>query len=259
MLLSCEAWHKLSRYQIEKLEEVDKAFLRKLLNCHSKTPIEFMYSDTGCIPLRFIISYRRLMYWWHITKLDKSELVYRVYAAQKCCPVNGDWIKLLEADKQEFGISLSDDEISQMTKYSMKRMLKAKVCEVTSRYLISLQSRHSKSARVTLVAVSVAQYLTDDRFSQEERELLFRLRSKTLTVKENFSHLYYNRSMLCDLCHLFPCTQKHVMQCPELCADLVVDKDVRIEEEDVYSDVEKQLLYVKIFKSFWDLRMKKIG
>ena len=65
--------------------------------------------------------------------------------------------------------------------------------------------------------------------------------------------------MLCDLCNLFPCTQKHVLQCPELCSSLVVDGNIQIEESDIYSDVDKQLVYVKIFKSFWDLRTQKIG
>ena len=34
MLLSAESWHKLFLYQIEKLEQIDKIFLRKLFNCH---------------------------------------------------------------------------------------------------------------------------------------------------------------------------------------------------------------------------------
>ena len=259
MLLSCEAWHKVYKYQIEKLEEVDKSYLRKLLNGHSKTPIEFIFSDAGCIPLRFVISYRRLMYWWHIMQLDKSELVYRVYAAQKTCPVIGDWVNLLEVDKQEFGIYLSDEEISQISKYKMKTMLKEKVCEVTVRYLNKLKSKHSKSVGVHFTAGSVAPYLTDERFSQSERELLFKLRSKTLFVKENFSHLYDGSSMLCDLCNLFPCTQKHVLQCPELSTSLIIDKSIQVDESDIYSDVDKQLLYVKIFKSFWDLRTQRIG
>ena len=149
-------------------------------------------------------------------QLDKSELVYRVYAAQKTCPVIGDWVNLLEVDKQEFGIYLSDEEISQISKYKMKTMLKEKVREVTVRYLNKLKSKHSKSVGVHFTAGSVAPYLTDERFSQSERELLFKLRSKTLFVKENFSHLYDGSSMLCDLCILFPCTQKQVLQFLEL-------------------------------------------
>ena len=41
MVLSAESWHKLLKCQIEKLEQVDRIFYRKLLNCHSKTGTEF--------------------------------------------------------------------------------------------------------------------------------------------------------------------------------------------------------------------------
>ena len=72
----------------------------------------------------------------------------------------------------------------------MKTMLKEKVCEVTVRFLNKFKSKHSKSVGVHFTAGSVAPYLIDERFSQSERDLLFKLRSKTLFVKENFSHIY---------------------------------------------------------------------
>ena len=94
MLLSAEAWHRLFQYQIEKLEEVDKSFLRQLLNAHSKTPIECLYSESGSIPIRIQISIKRLMYWWEILSVDGSELKARVYSAQKLAPISGDWVKI---------------------------------------------------------------------------------------------------------------------------------------------------------------------
>ena len=58
MLLSAESWHKLFKYQIEKLEEVDKTFFRKLFNSHPKTGLEFYFSETGTIPVDIRISMR---------------------------------------------------------------------------------------------------------------------------------------------------------------------------------------------------------
>ena len=77
-------------------------FFKQLFNCHSKTGIEFYYRESASIPIRIKVSARRLMYWWH-----KSELIYTVYST-----VSGDWINLLEVDKQQFKITLSDREIS---------------------------------------------------------------------------------------------------------------------------------------------------
>ena len=47
ILLSAESWHKLFQYQIEKLEEVDKIFYRKLFNSHAKTGEEFSSVKLG--------------------------------------------------------------------------------------------------------------------------------------------------------------------------------------------------------------------
>ena len=89
MLVSSESWHKLFLYQIEKLNEVDKSLFRKLFNSHSKTALEFYYSESGSIPLSIKISMRRLNYWWQILSVEKSEMIKEIYTVQKLTPVYG--------------------------------------------------------------------------------------------------------------------------------------------------------------------------
>ena len=71
ILLSAESWHKLFQYQIEKLEEVDKIFYRKLFNSHAKTGEEFFFIETGTISIKLKLSMRRLIYWWNILHVNK--------------------------------------------------------------------------------------------------------------------------------------------------------------------------------------------
>ena len=73
VLLSAESWHRVFQYQTEKLEDVDNVFLRQLFNCHSKTAIEFLISESGAIPVSTQINAKRLLYWWHILSVDRSE------------------------------------------------------------------------------------------------------------------------------------------------------------------------------------------
>ena len=95
---------------VEKLEEVDKSFHRQLFNAHTKTGIEFLYSESGSIPIKIKISVRRLLYWWHIQHTNPSEMIVKVYTAQKLSSVVGDWMNLLAVDKEQFGIQISDEE-----------------------------------------------------------------------------------------------------------------------------------------------------
>ena len=97
-------------------------------------------------------------------------------------------------------------------------------------------------------------YLLDPKFRKDERELLFKLRSKTVFVKDNFKNAYQNNDMLCELCKMFTCTQTHPLQCPELIINLVVDKTLNLNESFLFGSVDQQLIYVKIYKQFWDMR-----
>ena len=82
MLFNSEVWHCLNGKHIRDLEKVDEYLIRKILSAHSKTPIEILYLETGTIPIRFIISLRRLLYLHTLLKRDNSELT------KKCILLN---------------------------------------------------------------------------------------------------------------------------------------------------------------------------
>ena len=90
MLLNSEVWHSITKYQLEDLEKVDRALLKHILGAHSKTSTEWLHADTGTLNLRSSIQIRRLMYLWHILSRDKTELIYRIYQAQKLSSKVGD-------------------------------------------------------------------------------------------------------------------------------------------------------------------------
>ena len=235
---------------------VDKTFYRKMPNSHPKTGEEFLFSETGSLSIKIKISMRRLLYWWNILHVDESEMIHRVYRAQKLSPVFGDWIQLLETDKKQFGILLTDADIQSVSLYKFKQFIKKKAKELMIEYLSSLQQKHSKSKDLDVEDLEMSPYLCDPRFNKTEREILFKLRSRTIQTKENFQNAYLNNDMLCELCKLFPCTQFHPLQCPSLMARIMVDKNVDISEKHIYGSVDQQLLFVKIYSQFWDLRQE---
>ena len=197
---------------------------------------------------------RRLLYWWNILHVDESEMIYKVYRAQKLSPVFGDWIQLLDKDKQQFGILVTDEDIQSISLFKFKQFIKKKGKELMVEYLLSLQQKHSKSRDLDVENLEMSPYLCDPRFNKKEREILFKLRSRTIQTKENFQNAYLNNNMLCELCKLFPCTQFHPLQCPSLMTRIMVDENVKISEKHVYGSVDQQLLFVKIYTQFWDLR-----
>ena len=57
------------------LEKVDEHLLRLLVKGHSKLPKEFLYLEAGAIPIRFIISSRRLLYLQTILKRPEGYIM----------------------------------------------------------------------------------------------------------------------------------------------------------------------------------------
>ena len=136
VLLNSEVWHSLTKLQIENLEKVDRILMRKIFNAHSKTPIEWLYCEAGKLDLSSVIKMRRLMYLWEILNREKSELINRVYTTQKISNSIGDWIRLVEADRLELGLDLTDTQIQGMSKFSFKTLVKNKV---TQNFLLKLE------------------------------------------------------------------------------------------------------------------------
>ena len=74
VLYNSEAWHAITKEDIKTLLRVDKSLLRSLLQSHSKASLEFLYMETGSIPISHVISSRRMMYVKTILRRDEEEL-----------------------------------------------------------------------------------------------------------------------------------------------------------------------------------------
>ena len=127
LLFNSEAWHNISEAEIRKFEIVDEHLLRSLVGAHAKTPLEFLYLETGSIPIRFILSCRRMIYLQTILKRSNLELTKRIYMKQKQSPTKGDFYCLVVKDFEMIGKTLNETEIMNTSKYSYKNEIKQKI------------------------------------------------------------------------------------------------------------------------------------
>ena len=75
ILYNSEAWHGVTNAHIVKLEQLDESLLRGILNAHRRTAKEFLYLETGAIPIRYILAQRRINYLRHIYSREDKELI----------------------------------------------------------------------------------------------------------------------------------------------------------------------------------------
>ena len=71
-------------------------FVRRIFDFHTSVPKESLYIESVSIPLKYIITVRRLMYWWNILHLHKSELLYKFCTVQQLSIDHGDGVRRLE-------------------------------------------------------------------------------------------------------------------------------------------------------------------
>ena len=194
------------------------------------------------------------MYLWQVLNRNESELVSRIYQAQNISNSLGDWVRHVQADKQELGITITDCEVQGVSQNVFKNFVVKKVKTNHLKYLSSLKQKHSKAKFLNCTVLKQADYLSDSRFSTEEKQLLFKLRSKTLDVKQNFGGLKSNP--WCTSCGLFAETQSHLLQCPELVKNLsyIEGRTSTLNENFVYGSLKQQEIIVKIYSDILEVR-----
>ena len=82
LLSNSEAWYDLKDKDIESLEKVDEAFLRKMFSSISSTPREALYLESGNIPIRFVLMSRRLNFQYYMLNEETDSLIRKVLMAQ---------------------------------------------------------------------------------------------------------------------------------------------------------------------------------
>ena len=134
ILYNSESWHGITKTHIEELALVDKNLMRFILSPHAKTPIEFLYLESGAKPVNFVISSRRKKYLKEIQTRKDHELIKCVFEAQQRNPLKGDWTELVRMDMEN--CEINNEYFNTMVKVSAKQEIKTKTNEAACRYLI---------------------------------------------------------------------------------------------------------------------------
>ena len=159
VLFNCETWHGIKDADFTQIKIIDHQLLRYICKSHAKTPVEFLFLETGATPISQIISNRRLNYLYEIQKRDDNELVKRVFKAQFENPSKGDFVKLIEEEFSYIGETFNVENICKMTKLQFKKYIDEKIKKSTLENLQAIQQGHSKVRDITYTQLKPQEYL----------------------------------------------------------------------------------------------------
>ena len=256
ILYNSEVWHNMSLKEAVILEKIDEALLRGLLNAHPKAPIEALYLETKSIPIRFILSSRRILYLYNILQKDKTEMVRKIYDVQKANPCKGDFSEIVKEDMDSIGLRMKEEEIMKTSKQRFKTIVKQKVQNKTLNYLKELKTKHSKMQSLHYDSFEFASYLKSPYFKSCDMSLLFALRTRTVRgIRSDFSGLY--RDKMCPLGCGDVDTLQNILTC-KILKQYHMSKDITnsdIRYEDIFAaDIIKQKQATELYKQLLDIR-----
>ena len=217
LLTNSETWLRLSKKDMNRLEGVDRMFLRRILQVPTSTPTSALYLETGCVPIRLVMKMKRIMYLYHILTREDAALIKRAFIAQIAQvnqPVKGDWCIVVKEDLNDIGLShLTFESISSLSEESLRALVKAKLRETALRHLLSEKERSSKLKSLKYTSLSIQPYLTtESKLNVNEKRMLFRWRSHMISVKQNWGM----KDAKCPLCNDSNDSQYHLLTCPHL-------------------------------------------
>ena len=212
--------------------------------------------ETGTLPIKYVIMNRRLNYLKHILSTSEHELIRKVYEAQKRRPTKNDWVLSVNADRKDINLSLSDEQICKISSKKFKKIVREKIRKSAFEYLISLKNSHSKVKEILYEKFKIQQYLTDSKLTMKQKSLLFKLRTKMLNVKANFSTFYQN-STHCDYCNSGEIqTQQHLLEsCEKIISNCKsIFNNIDVDHEFIYGSIEQQIKVTKLYIDIEDIR-----
>ena len=145
-------------------------------------------------------------------------------------------------------IEYTEEQISKMSEYKFKRIVKESIQLQVMSYLVTLQNKHTKSEKLHLES-NMQNYLTSSELTLRQKKMLFLLRSKMLRIKANFS-AFHKDVLTCSLCGdpNSSETEIHLLRCPKLMEDKTLKKEMeKVSYSDVFGKIEEQKKVAEVF------------
>ena len=183
ILLNSEVWYGLTLSDIEQLEQVDQFLLKRILEAPSSTPKVSLYLEMGCLPIRFIIKSRRIMFLHYILNQKQDSLIFKFFKAQLENPVKGDWSEQVKSDISEIDLKLTMEEISILSKESFRTKLKNAINTAAFKWLMNEKGTKTKLKDLCYEKLEMQNYLGINYLETSEKKFLFLLRTRMLDIK----------------------------------------------------------------------------
>ena len=126
LLYAIEALSNLTNKEVNILQRSDEDYIRKILDTERSTPRALLYLETGLVPLKFKVMYRRIMFYHNIVTQKDESLIKHVVDAQKKSPTKDDWFGMVENNMKYLNLSMTSPEFKCMKRGGSQKYITVK-------------------------------------------------------------------------------------------------------------------------------------
>ena len=253
ILCSSEVLYGVQTKHTKLLEKCDKLFFTKLFCVPNSCTYESFFLETNAISIRFILIGRRLMYYWCLLNKSDDELAKKVLEVQKQHRCKDDWINEIEENLQFCQIDLNEEAIKKMKKSAFQKLVNQKMKMKADEFLSSLRDQHSKTEN--LLSYSFQEYLKCEDLDVKQKQLLFKLRSRSVHTKANYKNKY-KFDLSCSLCKDKETeeTDSHLLVCPAILPLLKHPECLKdVKHSDIFGELPRQIKVTKVYQEIFKI------
>ena len=206
LLSNCGIWTEIDAISVQKLEEMQDAFVRRILQVPVSTPKVSLRSETGLLSMKLRIWGEKIKMVLAIKKMSKTFLARQVYDEQ----VRLQWPGLArEVAEICRAVGIQDVNQSSMNKRDVDMAIR----KVNKEEIVQeMKDKYKKLDDLVATENGVVKEYMQTKNIAESR-LMFRIRTKMLDLKENMKGKYKN-NLERDACDSSEAeSQSHILRC----------------------------------------------
>ena len=193
------------------------------------------------------------MFLHYLLNENEQSLLYKFLMAQDRNPTRNDWTITVRKDLQFLNLGENFEEIKQMSRYSLKLMVKKEIKMKAFQELLDIQKEGSK-IKGHYDELKMQEYLINQELSTDEKRTVFKMRCRTIEVKRNYRNKHTD-NMLCPLCGQHEDFEWELLRCGKILEQLPDLAKVDLHYDDVYGqETEKIVKIGKIFHTVMEVR-----
>ena len=238
LLHSCSTWMQISKTTENKLNKLQRWFVRLILQVPQGTPSASLTWETGLMDMRLRIWREKLMLILHIRSLDENTLARKIYDEQR----KEGWPGLAKETKEiceELGIL--DCNTTQLSKIEYKDLINAALKMKDEEYLRKESEGKRKCLKIMEENYGKKKYISNSKIAEVRN--VFRARVGMTEFADNFAKdkRFLRTNWLCR-CGKERESEEHITK---VCQTY---DDIRDNYEDLNDDIQLASFFSKVLE-----------